>query len=165
MIFSKATGYGIRALAYLANQAGRGPRGIREIAGSQQIPPVYLRKVLGELRRHRLLRSTKGIYGGYELAWSPDAITLWDVFQLLEPDPDLDLCILGRGLCTPESACPLHDDWQQVRQELVKLLQNRTISKVAAMTAANESGCVSKLPEKRETELFLCPKTDFSEDS
>ena len=90
MIFSKATGYGIRALAFLASQPTHGLCGLSEIAGHEKIPPVYLRKILGELRRHRLLRSVKGIHGGYELARPPESITLWDVFRVLEPDPYID---------------------------------------------------------------------------
>ena len=76
MIFSKATGYGIRALAYLAKHAGENPCGLREIAEAEQIPPLYLSKVLGDLRRQRLVRSTKGIHGGCVLAQQPQEISL-----------------------------------------------------------------------------------------
>lgn len=131
MVFSKTTGYGIRALAYLASQRKDSPHGLLEIAEHEGIPPVYLRKVLGELRRHRLLRSVKGIRGGYELARPAGDITLWDVFRVLEPDPYLDTCILGHGPCNTESACPLHEDWSQVRNEIVRLLENKTIAEVA----------------------------------
>ena len=132
MIFSKATGYGIRALAYLAGHTESGLCGLQEIAKHEQIPAVYLRKVLGELRRHRLLRSVKGIHGGYELARPAGTITLWEVFQVLEPDPYLDACVLGRGQCDPESSCALHEDWQGVRDDLVRMLQSKTISGLAA---------------------------------
>ena len=132
MIFSKATGYGIRALAYMASQPEHGLFGLQEIAEHEDIPAAYLRKVLGELRRHRLLRSTKGIHGGYELGRAPEAITLWEVFSLLEADPYLDVCILGNKVCSPESSCAFHEDWQRVRKELVALLQNRTIAEAAA---------------------------------
>ena len=131
MIFSKATGYGIRALAYMASQAEHGLFGLQEIAEHEDIPPAYLRKVLGELRRHRLLRSTKGIHGGYELGRAPEAITLWEVFSLLEADPYMDLCILGNKVCSPESSCAFHDDWQRIQKELVALLQDRTIAEAA----------------------------------
>jgi Rrf2 family protein len=131
MIFSKATGYGIRALAYLARQPRSGLCGLQEIAESEKIPPVYLRKILGELRRHRLLRSVKGIHGGYELARPARAITLWEVFRVLEPDPYLDNCVLGRGQCGADPVCALHEDWQRVRRELVRLLQEKTIAHVA----------------------------------
>jgi Rrf2 family protein len=118
MIFSKATGYGIKALAYMASQPERGLFGLQEIAEHENIPPAYLRKVLGELRRHRYLRSVKGIHGGYALGRAAEAITLWEVFSLL--------------VCSPESYCAFHDDWQRVRKELVTLLQSRTIAEAAA---------------------------------
>lgn len=105
--------------------------GLQEIAEHEDIPPAYLRKVLGELRRHRLLRSTKGIHGGYELGRAPEAITLWEVFSLLEADPYMDMCILGSKVCSPESSCAFHDDWQRIQKELVALLQDRTIAEAA----------------------------------
>jgi Rrf2 family protein len=135
MIFSKSTGYGIRALAYLAKRADDGPCGLREIAESEGIPPLYLGKVLGELRRHRLVRSTKGIHGGYELAQPPQEISLWEVFRILEPDPHLDTCILGHGVCDSEDGCPLHADWHEVRQKLLTFLKSKTISNIAATSA------------------------------
>lgn len=116
----------------MASQPEHGLFGLQEIAEHEDIPPAYLRKVLGELRRHRFLRSAKGIHGGYELGRAPEAITLWEVFSLLEADPYMDLCILGNKVCSPESSCAFHDDWQRVRKDLVALLQTRTIAEAAA---------------------------------
>ena len=132
MIFSKATGYGIRALAYIASQPEQRLCGLQEIAEHEDIPPAYLRKILGELRRHRFLRSVKGIHGGYELVRAPEAITLWDVFSVVEPDPYMDMCLVGSKVCSPESPCAFHDDWQKVQEEIVALLQERTIAEAAA---------------------------------
>ena len=132
MILSKTTSYGIRALAYIASQSEQRLLGLQEIAAHEDIPPAYLRKILGELRRHRLLRSVKGIHGGYELGRSAQEITLWQVFKVLEPDPFMDMCILGNKVCAPDSACAFHDDWQRVRKELIGFLETRTISEAAA---------------------------------
>lgn len=131
MIFSKSTSYGIRALAYIASQPER-LCGLQEIAEHEAIPPAYLRKILGELRRHRLLRSVKGIHGGYEMGRAPEEITLWEVFKVLEPDPYMDECLLGNRVCAPESSCAFHDDWSKVRKDLVSLLETRTIFEAAA---------------------------------
>ena len=146
MIFSKATGYGIRALAYLAKHRDRGLCGLQEIAEHEHIPPVYLRKVLGELRRHRLLRSVKGIHGGYELARPSETITLWEVFRVLEPDPYLDACILGCGQCNHKASCALHEDWQKVKNGLVALMQTKTISEVAASVTSFKAADFSETP-------------------
>jgi Rrf2 family protein len=145
MIFSKATGYGIRALAYLARHPEPGLCGLQEIASHEHIPPVFLRKVLGELRRHRLVHSVKGIHGGYELARPAQTITLWDVFRVLEPDPYLDACILGQGQCNHEASCALHDDWQKVRNQMVWLMQTKTISEVAASVLTGEPADISEI--------------------
>jgi Rrf2 family protein len=140
MIFSKATGYGIRALAYMASQPDNRLCGLQEIAAHENIPPAYLRKVLGQLRRHRFLRSVKGIHGGYELGRAPEEITLWDVFSVVEPDPYMDMCILRNVVCTPDCSCAFHDDWQKVREEIVELLQQRTIAEAAAEISRSRNG-------------------------
>jgi Rrf2 family protein len=137
MILSKATGYGIRALAYLASRQGAGPCLMHEIAEHEQIPPVYLGKILGELRRQRILRSAKGIHGGYELMRAGETITLWEVYRLLEPDPHLDVCILGRGQCVPSNACALHCHWQRIRQDLTSMMQRTTIAAIAHTPAGD----------------------------
>ncbi|HVK38674.1 MAG TPA: Rrf2 family transcriptional regulator [Candidatus Kapabacteria bacterium] len=135
MILSKSTGYGIRALAFLARRTDGRPSLVHEIAEHEGIPPVFLQKILGELRRHRMLRSAKGIHGGYELERPAEEITLWEIFSLLEPDPHLDTCILGRGICRPENACGLHADWQRIRHDLVGVLQQTTLAHFAGTPA------------------------------
>jgi Rrf2 family protein len=140
MIFSKATGYGIRALAYIASQPDHRRCGLQEIAEHESIPPAYLRKVLGQLRRRRFLRSVKGIHGGYELGRAPEEITLWDVFSVVEPDPYMDMCILGNKVCSPECSCAFHDEWQRVRAEIVALLHERTIAEAAAQISRRAAG-------------------------
>jgi Rrf2 family protein len=149
MMFSKATGYGIRALAYIASQPDHRLCGLQEIAKHEEIPAAYLRKVLGELRRHRLLRSVKGIHGGYELGRSPETITFWEVFRVLEPDPYLDMCIFGNKVCTAESSCAFHEDWQSLRKELVALLEARTISEAAAEISKRRLGKSSQIEVER----------------
>lgn len=147
MIFSKATGYGIRALAYIASQPEHRLCGLQEIAEHEDIPPAYLRKVLGELRRHRFLRSVKGIHGGYELGRAPEAITLWDVFSVVEPDPYMDMCILGNKVCEPVASCAFHDDWQRVQEDIVAFLQRRTIAEAAAEISKPRLGNSSQSEE------------------
>lgn len=142
MTFSKTTGYGIRALAYLAKQPKPRLCGLQEIAENEKIPSVYLRKVLGELRRHRLLHSVKGIHGGYELIRQPETITLWEVYGILDPDPYFDQCILGHSICEECSSCVLHEDWRLLRKQFVELLQSKTIAQIAGKCEkANDDWC------------------------
>jgi DNA-binding IscR family transcriptional regulator len=63
---------------------------------------------------------------------------LWEIFQALEPNPQLDACILGHGYCSAEFTCVLHDDWQSLRRELVETLQAKTISDLAGKRRSTE---------------------------
>ena len=136
MILGKGTGYGIRAMAFIVRQNGR-LCGLQEISTTERIPPVFLRKVLGELRRHRLLHSVKGIHGGYQFSQPPETVSVWDVVHVLDPNPDLDTCILGCDSAAPP--CRLHDDWERMRGEIVALLRHTTISDLAGPPAARNS--------------------------
>jgi Rrf2 family protein len=127
MVFSKATRYGVKALAYMAHRSNARICGVNEIAGSEIIPPVYLRKLLGELRRHRLVESVKGLHGGYVLARDPQSITLWEVFRILDPDPYLDECILC-GSREEGFSCSFCMDWRRICGELIKELKRQTIA-------------------------------------
>lgn len=128
MLLAKATGYGVRALAYLAQHRGR-LCSLQEVASAEQIPPVFLRKVLGELRRHKLLRSITGIHGGYALTRDPASVTVWDVIQLIDPNPDIDACILA---CNEDAAeCGLHPAWSRLRQDMIGVFRSTTILDLA----------------------------------
>ncbi len=131
MLFSKTTGYAIRALVYLCKNGTDHLCGLQEIAEKEQIPSAYLGKILGDLRKHQLLRSVKGIHGGYELAQPADSITLWDVYQILDPLPSYDQCVLGLNRCENQCPCALHEVWMPLKEDFINLLQNKTIAQIS----------------------------------
>ena len=58
------------------------------LAGSVNVHPVIIRKVLGQLRAAGLVEVAAGV-GGAKLTRSPKHITLLDVFRAVEEDEDL----------------------------------------------------------------------------
>lgn len=138
MVFSKATGYGIRALGYLARQKDLRLCGITEIAVNEKIPPVYLRKILAQLRRQRIVQSVKGVHGGYVLAQMPDTITLWQVFKVLDNDPFLDECVLC-GANIEDENCSFCVDWKRIRDDLMFSLKGKTIADFALKSSSEKS--------------------------
>ena len=131
MLFSKTTGYAIRALVYLARQEDSCLCGLQEIAKEENIPSAYLGKILGDLRKHRLLRSVKGINGGYELSKSSKSITLWDVVFIMDPLTNCERCILGLSTCDDKNPCALHSSWLPIKDALITMLQTKTIAQIA----------------------------------
>ena len=68
--------YALRAMAQLAAESSRGPVSATRLAEQQAIPLKFLHGVLADLKRARLVRSTRGPDGGYELGRPAGEITL-----------------------------------------------------------------------------------------
>lgn len=84
MKVSKRGQYGMRALCHLAARHGRGVVQIREIARAESIPAKFLEGILLELKHAGVLRSRRGIDGGYELAMPPGEVMLGHVMRTLD---------------------------------------------------------------------------------
>ncbi len=80
-MFSRPTKYAVRAMTYLASQPVGRLTGAKEISEKEQIPMPFLWKILHELVRRNLVRSFKGIHGGYELARPSTQITLKEIIE------------------------------------------------------------------------------------
>ena len=84
MKVSKRGQYGMRALCHLAETYGSGVVQIREIARKESVPGTFLEGILLELKHAGIVRSRRGIDGGYELAREPKEIMLGQVMRVLD---------------------------------------------------------------------------------
>jgi Rrf2 family protein len=84
MKLTARTEYALLALVYLARHQNEGNISVDTIATAQGIPPKFLEQLMLSLKRARLLHSTKGQKGGYQLAKSPQQITLAEVVRLFD---------------------------------------------------------------------------------
>jgi Rrf2 family cysteine metabolism transcriptional repressor len=83
--------YAVRALVELARVGTDGaPVPIGELARRRDIPVQFLEQLFAALRRGGLLRSQRGVKGGYLFARDPSQITVLEVVELLDGP-------LGRG--------------------------------------------------------------------
>lgn len=83
MRVSAKVDYAVRAAMELARADGRRLRG-EEIAVAQDIPLSFLENILVEMRHAGLVRSRRGVEGGYWLARAPEDISVADVFRAVE---------------------------------------------------------------------------------
>jgi DNA-binding IscR family transcriptional regulator len=75
--------YALQALAELG-RSGEGPIPIGELARRRDIPVQFLEQLFATLRRAGLLKSQRGVKGGYAFARPPAEITVLEVVELLE---------------------------------------------------------------------------------
>jgi Rrf2 family transcriptional regulator, cysteine metabolism repressor len=76
--------YALRALVELARLGGGGPVPIGELARRRDIPVQFLEQLFAALRRAGLLKSQRGVKGGYSFARAPSQITVLEVVELLD---------------------------------------------------------------------------------
>jgi Rrf2 family cysteine metabolism transcriptional repressor len=76
--------YALRALTELGRSGGEGPVPIGELARRRDIPVQFLEQLFAVLRRAGILRSQRGVKGGYAFARPPAEVTVLEVVELLD---------------------------------------------------------------------------------
>ena len=88
------------AMTALAKNYGKGPLPMSSIASTKNIPLRFLEGILLQLKNNGLLRSSRGIDGGYFLERPPEKITLKEIVEVTEGS-------LSYVSCLEECATPI----------------------------------------------------------
>jgi len=136
MLFSRSTEYAIRAMTFLASREPARRAGAREISEAENIPMPFLWKILQILTRRRLVRSFKGMHGGYELAAAADQVLLSAIVSATDGAEIRDNCVLGLPECDNRNPCPLHEQWKSVRASVTRMLDETSLADLARVTKA-----------------------------
>ena len=105
-MISQTTEYALRAVVWLASHPDRALTA-HQIAESTRVPAGYLAKVLQGLSRAGLLRSQRGLGGGFKLACPASSLSIWQVVQAVDPIRRIRECPLGLEL-HGHRLCALH---------------------------------------------------------
>ena len=105
MKISSRCEYGLRAMVFLAAHQNARPVPLSEIAAAEAIPAPFLERILARLRESGLVKATRGVSGGYQLARPPAAIAVGDVVSALEGPLSLVGCVPDDGGCARAESC------------------------------------------------------------
>lgn len=128
LLFSAKLEYALRSILRLAEQPPGLPVQSRDIAESEYIPGPYLDQILAVLKRAGIVRSIRGVGGGYELAKPPAQITVGDVLRAFSGDRSLapSEALIKDGADTTTIRC-LRDFQQRTSEAIWRLLDSTTI--------------------------------------
>lgn len=76
--------YALSALVELHRQGSRSPVPIAELARRREIPVQFLEQLFAALRRAGILRSQRGVKGGYAFARPAGEVTVLELVELLD---------------------------------------------------------------------------------
>jgi Rrf2 family cysteine metabolism transcriptional repressor len=140
--------YALEAMIMLAHHYGQGAVKIHDISSEEHLPEKFLEIILIELKNARLVESTRGAKGGYQLRRPPSEIPISEIIRVVDgpvaPFADAEQL---RGLMERDVAHrALYKVFLDVRNATADILDNTTVADIAGMT-------VSPAPRKPEGRL------------
>ncbi|MCI7767758.1 MAG: Rrf2 family transcriptional regulator [Oscillospiraceae bacterium] len=128
MCLTLESDYAVRIIGCLASENKRiDAKNISERTG---VSLRFSLKILRKLVSAGLVRSFKGMQGGYELARSPAEITMLDVIETVEGDYYLNRCHEDEFVCTrgAKDCCCYQNVFNEINETVSKKLASYTFA-------------------------------------
>jgi len=122
--------YAVRAVVEVA-AADDGPVKAERIAQAQEIPLKFLENILTDLRHAGVVRSQRGVDGGFWLARPADEITVADVIRAVDGPLANVRGVRPESVTYAGTAEPLREVWVAVRASLRRVLETVTLADLA----------------------------------
>ena len=140
-MISQTVEYALRAVVTIAQHDGQ-PCTAREIAEITKVPGAYLSKLMQGLVRGEIVRSRRGLHGGFVLTKAPENLTILDVVQVVDPIKRIEHCPLAIE-SHGTTLCPLHRRLDNAIASTEDILRETTITELLA-----QPGSVTPLCEE-----------------
>jgi Rrf2 family protein len=151
MIYSRSAEYAIRAFVHLAQVPEGKFAMVKNIAEQEEIPAHFLAKILQQLARKGLLRSSKGPTGGFALRVPASDVRLLDIVEALDGLTAYQQCASGLAECSDEMPCSMHDSWMSLRSRIMDYLGRNTIADLAKALEQKKKNLEKTRKAKRAT--------------
>jgi len=131
MQFTKAEEYGMFGVLYLAETDRSKVVPLSEISQAKDIPEKFLAKIFQSLSKSGVVRSHRGVRGGFTLARDPEVITMKEILEIIQGPYHLMKCTEDKSTCTkdPSDFCAL--------REVLLLAENRLTTVFASFTLSD----------------------------
>lgn len=118
---NKLTDYATLMLSHLAQMPDR-QFSAADMAKTLGVGKATVSKVLKILQNSHIVKSQRGISGGYQLAREARDITLVEILEAMEGPVAVTECTSHPGMCSQEHACLVKTPWQQINQMILRHL-------------------------------------------
>jgi Rrf2 family protein len=139
-MFSKACEYALKATLYVAQRSLNNSRaGIRDISRAINSPEAFTAKILQQLSRQKIVRSARGPSGGFEIAMEDlPTMKLSAIVRAIDGDSIYRACGLGLQKCDRNQPCPVHEQFEKIREEIRQMLENTGVMQLASNVASGQ---------------------------
>ena len=131
MLMGRTSKVAVEVLVELTGQGLQAWMKAAELGQRIDAEVPFLKQVLNRLTRADIIRARPGRGGEYQLARSPQTLSLSAVIQAIDGRDVPQQCLLDSAACDGTKACRLSPTWHSIRDSLIAFLESETIHSIA----------------------------------
>jgi FeS assembly SUF system regulator len=135
IILSKLADYGVIVTTHLAATPDR-RMNAATLAAETRLPQATVAKVLKALAHAGIVRSERGVAGGYRLARDAAAISVAEVVAAIDGAIGITECTTHEPNCERSGFCPTRPHWHRINRAVGEALAAVTLDEMAAPAAS-----------------------------
>jgi Rrf2 family protein len=126
-LVTRDTDYAVRAICFIAKSKEKIVP-VSTLVNKLIIPRPFLRQILQVLNKKGILKSYKGLGGGFQLAISPRQIFLVELIKIFQGPVKLNECIFKKKICPNKNICLLRARINAIEKEVILKLGSITVA-------------------------------------
>ena len=124
--------YAVMALADMASFDRQNPISLRDISLRQNISLVYLEQIFSKLKKNNIVKSVRGVNGGYILAKTPEQIKLLNIFSAVDEKVKTIQCRREskKGCNGRSTKCITHYLWDDLEMHINDFFEKKNLGDI-----------------------------------
>ena len=121
--------YAVMALADLAKFNSVNPVSLRDISLRQGISLDFLEQIFSKLKKKNIVKSTRGIHGGYILTKNPEQIKLANILNAVDEEVKTVQCKKEskKGCNSKTTKCITHNLWDELEIHINNFFEQKNL--------------------------------------
>ena len=120
-LITRNTDYALRAICYMSRQKNLVT--VDELVKMLGVPRQFMRKILQQLNKEKILKSYKGQGGGFKLKASPGKIYIAEIMRIFQGQLGLNGCFLKKDICPNKGKCVLRKKINSIEEDVLRQLK------------------------------------------
>ena len=125
---TRQTEYAIRGLMELAERDNGTPIRLKTLAEACQVSEAFLATLFQMLSQHGVVKSHRGVKGGFSLGREPGEVNLREVVDICEGGIALNHCLRNVDPCQRAQECKMSKVWATAQNALTEALERTTLA-------------------------------------
>jgi Rrf2 family protein len=125
---TRQTEYAIRGLVELVERKDDVPVRLKDLAEACQVSEAFLAKIFQSLTQKNIIKSHRGVKGGFSLSKDPAKVTLFEIVDICEGGVALNHCMRKVDPCNRSGNCAMSKVWNKAQKSLEAALSETTLA-------------------------------------